>query len=53
MTPEELFAKIQSGELPRAGILRRSGAAKGLVITTQHNGQTVEVPDIELEAGAE
>lgn len=49
MTTDELLDKIQSGELPKAGIIRRSGAAKHITVTTVVDGQTVEVPDIDLD----
>jgi len=52
MTNEELFQKIQSGELPPAGIIRRTGAAKNIIVTTVVNGETVAVPDIELSQEA-
>lgn len=49
MTHQELLSKIQSGELPPAGIIRRSNGAKDVKVTTVHNGQTVEVPDITID----
>jgi hypothetical protein len=49
MTNQELLEKIQNGELPKTGIIRRTGAAQHIVVTTQIDGETVVVPDIELE----
>lgn len=48
MTYEELLTKIQSGELPSAGIIRRSAGAKDVIVTTQHNGETVVIPDVSM-----
>lgn len=50
MDNQELLEKIQSGELPTMGILRRSGAAKKIRVTTVVDGEVVEVSDVDLTA---
>lgn len=51
MNTEELLLKIEAGELPKAGIIRRMGSAKHIVVTTQVDGKTVVVPDVEIGEG--
>lgn len=49
MTKQELLQKYKDGELPRAGIFRRTGAGKHVQVTTTINGKREIVPDINLK----
>lgn len=49
MTYEEILEKVQSGELPTHGIIRRTGSAANIRVTTVVDGETVEVPVVNLE----
>ena len=51
MTKQELMEKMKNGELPKAGIFRRTGAGKHVQVTTTINGKREIVPDINLEDG--
>lgn len=53
MTTKELLEKIKNGELPKSGIIGRTGSARDIIVTTTIDGETVVVPDIDMTVDEE
>ncbi len=49
MNNQEFLDGIKNGTLPPVGILRRTGPAKKVRITTQTNGEVIDVPEITVD----